>query len=133
MDVFISLERRFIQRDWEPAQLDGGQFCEVPARILCHQDSGNLNPGKDHDECLTYIEDQKGQNTHAITPHRDALHLAKVLRTIYKFRSQRAAKDGLTCIRSSGGHPAAIRARGSRGNGNLIGRRTDDGADVDPV
>jgi hypothetical protein len=89
VDEFISLERRFIQRDWEPAQLDGGQFCEVLARILYHQDSGNLNPSKDYDECLTYIEDQKSQNTHAITPHRDALHLAKVLRTTYKFRSQR--------------------------------------------
>src|ERR1700693_827286 len=85
VDEFISLERRFIQRDWEPAQLDGGQFCEVLARILYHQDSGNLNPSKDNDECLNYIEDPKSQNTHAITPHRDALHLAKVLRTTYKF------------------------------------------------
>jgi len=40
---FISLERRYIQRDWEPAQLDGGQFCEVLGRIIYHQDSGNLN------------------------------------------------------------------------------------------
>jgi hypothetical protein len=37
VDEFISLERRFIQRYWEPAQLDGGQFCEVVARILYHQ------------------------------------------------------------------------------------------------
>jgi hypothetical protein len=46
VDEFISQERRFIQRDWEPSQLDGGQFCEVLARILYHQDSGTLNPGK---------------------------------------------------------------------------------------
>jgi len=52
IDEFISLERRFIQRDWEPAQLDGGQFCEVLARSLYHQDSGSPNPPKDFDDCM---------------------------------------------------------------------------------
>ena len=89
VDEFISLERRFIQRDWEPAQLDGGQFCEVLARIVYHQDSGNLNPNKDFDECMKYVEDENGQNAHLINPRRDALHLCKVARTAYKFRSQR--------------------------------------------
>ena len=89
VDEFISLERRFIQRDWEPAQLDGGQFCEVLARITYHQDSGNLNAAKEFDDCLRYVEDEKGQNAHSMNPRRDALHLAKVLRTTYKFRSQR--------------------------------------------
>jgi hypothetical protein len=91
VDEFISIERRFIQRDWEPAQLDGGQFCEVLGRILYHQDSGNLSPSKDFDECMKSIEDDKGQNTHAMSPRRDALHLAKILRTTYKFRSQRGS------------------------------------------
>jgi hypothetical protein len=45
-DEFISAERRFIQRDWGPAELDGGQFCEILARTLYHQDSGNLNHTK---------------------------------------------------------------------------------------
>jgi len=89
VEEFISQERRFIQRDWEPSQLDGGQFCEVLARILYHQDSGNLNPNKDFNECLKYIEDPDGNNRHQIDPRRDALHLAKVLRTTYNFRSQR--------------------------------------------
>lgn len=89
LDEFISSERRFIQRDWEPAQLDGGQFCEVSARIFYHMDSGNLNLNKDFDPCLQYIEEDK--NKHAIQPRREALHVAKVLRTIYKFRSQRGA------------------------------------------
>jgi hypothetical protein len=89
VDEFISLERRFIQRDWEPAQLDGGQFCEVLARILYHQDSANLSPAKDIGDCLTYIEDLKAQNKHLMSPRHDALHLVRVLRTTYKFRSQR--------------------------------------------
>jgi hypothetical protein len=89
LDEFISMERRYIQRDWEPAELDGGQFAEVLARILYHIDSENLSRGKDFGECLDYVE--KEQNPHKINPRRDALHLAKVLRTIYKFRSQRGA------------------------------------------
>jgi hypothetical protein len=91
VDEFVSMERRYIQRDWEPTELDGGQFGEILARILYHQDSGNLNLKKQFDDCLTYVEDEKNQNTHNVQPRQDALHLAKVLRTIYKFRSQRGA------------------------------------------
>lgn len=89
LDEFISMERRYIQSDWEPTELDGGQFAEVLARVLYHVDSGNLNQGKDFGDCLDYVEEDK--NRHQINPRRDALHIAKVLRTIYKFRSQRGA------------------------------------------
>ncbi|PQA88663.1 hypothetical protein [Hyphococcus luteus] len=89
VDEFISSERRFIQRDWEPSQLDGGQFAETLARIWYHADSKNLNRGKDFNECLKYIEND--QVTHTIQPRQDALHMARVLRTLYKFRSQRGA------------------------------------------
>jgi len=89
LDEFISLERRYIQRDWEPAELDGGQFCEVLGRSLYHQDSGNLNRAKDFSECADYIENP--QVAHAVSPRHDAIHLVKVLRTVYKFRSQRGA------------------------------------------
>lgn len=89
VDEFVSMERRFIQRDWEPAELDGGQFCEILARILYHLDSGNLNLTKGHDECGKYIENSA--EPHAIIPRSNALHLIKVSRTIYKFRSDRGA------------------------------------------
>lgn len=89
LDEFVSMERRFIQRDWGPAELDGGQFCEVLARILYHMDSGNLNQSKALDDSLKYIENEG--NTHVVVPRSDALHLGRVLRTIYKFRSQRGA------------------------------------------
>src|SRR5713226_6206436 len=89
VDEFISQERRFIQRDWEPAQLDGGQFCEVLARIIYHQDSGNLSPAKQFDDCAKYVEDEKSQNAHGMNPRHVALHLFKVLRATYKLRSQR--------------------------------------------
>jgi hypothetical protein len=89
VDEFVSQERRYIQRDWEPAELDGGQFCEVLARILYHQDSGTLSHNKDFDDCAKYVENE--QNQHAFAPRRTILHLVKVLRTVYKFRSQRGA------------------------------------------
>lgn len=89
VNEFVSAERRFIQRDWEPAELDGGQFAEVAARIVYHQDSKNLNLSKELDDCLKYIENE--QVPHFFLPRRDALHICRVLRTIYKFRSQRGA------------------------------------------
>lgn len=89
LDEFISAERRFIQRDWEPAELDGGQFCEILARIYYHQDSGNLSQSKSFDDCAGYLENDKVP--HQITPRQNGLHVMRVLRTIYKFRSQRGA------------------------------------------
>lgn len=88
LDEFISSERRFVQRDWEPSQLDGGQFAEVASRILYHIDSGNLNRSKEFNECASYIEDEKLPH---IISRRDALHITRVLRAVYKFRSQRGA------------------------------------------
>ena len=89
VDEFVSAERRFIQRDWEPAELDGGQFCEIAARIYYHLDSGVLSPSKGHDDCVRYIEND--QVSHLIAPRHNALHVCRVLRTVYKFRSQRGA------------------------------------------
>ena len=87
MDEFISLERRFIQQDREPAQLDGGQFCEILGRIIYHQDSGNLNLNRKFEECISYVVNE--QVPHAINPRSDALHICKVINTAYKFRSAR--------------------------------------------
>src|SRR5437899_4619878 len=91
LNEFVSLERRYVLRDWEPAELDGGQFAEILARILYHADSGHVNHSKKFDECLKYFEDATKSNSHAMAPRQNALHLARVLRTIYSFRSQRGA------------------------------------------
>lgn len=88
VDEFVSLERRYIQREWEPTQLDGGQFCELLGRILYHLDSGILNRAKDFEDCERYI---KNEQVAHLLDRRDALHLIMVLRTAYKFRSQRGA------------------------------------------
>ena len=88
---FVDLERRFVLGDWEPATLNGGQFAEVASRIIYHIDSGTLNPRKDLDSCLGYVEDVKNSNKHLFRDLRSARHLCKALRLIYKFRSQRGA------------------------------------------
>jgi hypothetical protein len=91
LDEFISLERRFVLRDWEPATLDGGQFSEAAARIVYHQDSGTLNLRKGVDPCLSYVEDPNNSNQHSFPNRKASLHLAKVIRTVYKLRSDRGA------------------------------------------
>lgn len=87
VEQFVEMERRYIQRDWKPAELDGGMFCEALARCLYHRDSGNLSLDRDFSQCLSYLENDQVQ--HAIDPRSDALHLARILRSIYKFRSAR--------------------------------------------
>jgi hypothetical protein len=91
LSEYISQERRYILREWEPATLDGGQFVEAAARIIYHLDSGNLNRTKGVSDCLSYLEDPTNQNSHSFPERKSALHLCKVLRTIYKFRSDRGA------------------------------------------
>ena len=88
---FISMERRYVLCDWEPTTLDGGQFSEIASRIIYHVDSGNLSRRKEVKHCLKYIEDENDQNSHSFPNRRAALHFCKVIRTIYKFRSQRGA------------------------------------------
>jgi len=91
LSEYISQEKRYVLRDWEPATLDGGQFVEAAARILYHIDSGNLNRRKKVDDCLAYVEDPQNRNTHSFPDRKSASHICKVLRTIYKFRSDRGA------------------------------------------
>jgi hypothetical protein len=88
---YISLERRFLAGDWEPATLDGGQFCEISARGIYHIDSKNLNLTKSVDDCLQYVEDLKNTNKHFFPSRKDALNLCKAIRLAYKFRSNRGA------------------------------------------
>lgn len=91
IDEFISQEIRYVLQDWEPATLDGGQFSEIASRIMYHIDSSNLALKKGVDQCLKYIEDPQNNNGHNYPDRKSALHTSKVLRTIYKMRSDRGA------------------------------------------
>lgn len=96
VEQFVEMEKRYVRSDWGPSGVDGGMFAEALARILYHQDSGTLNPRKPIGECLEYIEDPKGQAQHALgvpaTPivrRSDVQYIARVLRLIWRFRSER--------------------------------------------
>lgn len=86
VDEFVKLERRYILRDWEPAELDGGHFCEILGRILYHQDSGNLDLGRDFAECAKFIGNDNV--THRVA-RDDAKMLFMALTVVHKFRSKR--------------------------------------------
>lgn len=86
VDEFISIERRYVLRDWEPAELDGGHFAEILGRILYHQDSNNLDLGRDFGECSKYIHNEQ---VHHSMCRDDAKMLFIVLAVVHKFRSKR--------------------------------------------
>ncbi len=88
LDEFTSLERRYILRDWEPAELDAGQFCEILGRLLYHRDSGNLDRGRDFGDCFRYINND--QVTHQLD-RNDTKMLMLAAQTVHKFRSKRGA------------------------------------------
>jgi len=92
VDEFISIERRFIQRDWEPANLDGGQFAEAAGKILYHLDSEENPFTKEFGHCAKYIENNDVKhNLKSHTEFRNIKHLFKVLSIIWQFRSERGA------------------------------------------
>lgn len=86
INEFVSLERRYILRDWEPAELDGAHFCEVLARILYHRDSGHLDAGRDFAECRKYIHND--DVVHNVN-RDDAKMLFMAITVVHKFRSKR--------------------------------------------
>lgn len=92
VDEFIGMERRFIQRDWEPANLDGGQFAEAAAKILYQLDSGANPYNKEVGQCIKYIENNDApHHLKEKTEFRNIRHLARVIAIVWQFRSERGA------------------------------------------
>jgi hypothetical protein len=83
------LESAFTVKKWKYTELDGGRFAEVASRIVYAVDSSNVSLSKGVDDCLRYVDNE--QVTHHFPDRQAAIHLAKVLRAIYKLRSQRGA------------------------------------------
>ena len=91
VDEFMSIEARYVLRDWEPAELDGGQFAEILARILFLIDHPGGSQKKQFADCVEYIEDDDSSRSHALGLRGDALLLCRLLRFVYKVRSSRGA------------------------------------------
>jgi len=89
IDESIALEESFTLKKWKYSELNGGRFAEVASRILYSVDSGNLSRTRSVDDCLSYVDNN--QINHSWPERQGAIHLVKVLRAIYKLRSQRGA------------------------------------------
>jgi hypothetical protein len=85
----VGVEEAFALKKWKYTELDGGRFAEVSARIIYSVDSGNVALTKSVDDCLKYIDNE--QVAHHFPERQAAIHLGKVIRAIYKLRSQRGA------------------------------------------
>lgn len=63
VDSYTKMQQRYYAGDWQPSELDGGQFCEAVARAIYQLDTGMLTdllPGK--------IADQL-RNTSSVSKH----------------------------------------------------------------
>lgn len=89
VDETVANEEAFRLKRWSSAELNGGRFAEVAARIMYSVDSGNVNLTKSVDDCFRYIENPSV--SHGFPESQAAIHLIKVIRSIYKLRSQRGA------------------------------------------
>jgi hypothetical protein len=89
VNEFVAFEEAFLLKRWKYSELDGGRFTEVAARIIYVVDSSNVSRTKPVDDCFRYIDNE--QVPHAYPERQGAIHLVKVLRAIYKLRSQRGA------------------------------------------
>jgi len=90
VNSYTKMQQRYFVGDWGPAELDGGQFCEVVARAIYQLDTGNiaheLLPGKICDQLLD--RGKQPPITHILDSNY-RIHFCRVLQTIYKFRSDR--------------------------------------------
>jgi len=89
IDEAIGVEEAFRLRRWKNTELDGGRFAEVASRIIYSIDAANVNLTKSVDDGLKYVDND--QVPHHFPERHAAIHLTKVLRSIYKLRSQRGA------------------------------------------
>ena len=88
IDCYIDMQQRFLAGDWQPAELDGGRFCEAVARGLLQLDTGRLDNRKLPGRVRETLLDKR-------VPHRlnekDRWHLTQIIGTVYGFRSDRGA------------------------------------------
>jgi len=86
VDSYTKMQRRYYASDWQPSELDGGQFCEAVARAIYQVDTGNVS----HDLLPGDISPQlKSKSAPHTLETKDRDHFCRVLQTVYKFRNDR--------------------------------------------
>ncbi|ALF52145.1 hypothetical protein ACX27_03630 [Nostoc piscinale CENA21] len=88
VECYVEMQQRFLAGDWQPAELDGGRFCEAVSRCLFQMDTGKIDHRQLPGDIRRHLLNKS-------IPHKlgskDRYHLAKVIEVVYGFRSDRGA------------------------------------------
>lgn len=86
VDSYTKMQQRYYAGDWQPAELDGGQFCEAVSRAIYQVDTGIIT----HELLPGDISSQlKSKSASHKLDVKDRDHFCRVLQTTYKFRNDR--------------------------------------------
>jgi hypothetical protein len=88
VEDYVEMQQRFLAGDWKPTELNGGRLCEAIARCIHQLDVGSVTHSKLPGDICDRLENETV--SHILTV-KDRHHIAKVLRVLYKFRSDRGA------------------------------------------
>ena len=88
VEDYVGMQQRFLVGDWKPTELDGGRLCEAIARCIHQLDIGSVTHSKLPGEICDRLENETVSHILAV---KDRHHIAKVIRVLYKFRSDRGA------------------------------------------
>lgn len=88
VEDYVGMQQRFLAGDWKPTELDGGRLCEAIARCIHQLDVGSVTHSKLPGEICDRLENETVSHILAV---KDRHHIAKVIRVLYKFRSDRGA------------------------------------------
>ena len=85
---YTKMQQRYYAGDWQPSELDGGQFCEAVARAIYQLDTGIVTHSQLPGEISGLLKSKSPSSPHLLG-EKDRDHFCRVLQTTYKFRSDR--------------------------------------------
>ena len=88
VDSYLKMQQRYYAGDWQPSELDGGQFCEAMARALYQLDTRTMTTSLPGD-IIGFLRSKSPPSPHLIVETKHREHFCRVLQTTYKFRSDR--------------------------------------------
>jgi hypothetical protein len=86
VDSYTKMQQRYYAGDWQPSELDGGQFCEAVARAIYQVDTGIVAHSKGPGEIVGLL---KSKSASHILSDKVRDHFCRVLQTTYNFRNDR--------------------------------------------
>lgn len=88
VESYVEMQQRYLSGDWKPAELDGGRLCEAISRCVLQLDTGTVTHSDLPGAVCDTLENKK--LSHSLS-EKDRKHVVKVIRMVYKFRSDRGA------------------------------------------